>query len=316
MVQPTKSVRGSRSTAAKGGAKTPDETADDSAAGPGVARYTWSEIRAAVEPATEAELAVYTVRASEPELVAKGSQLRSEKILSDLRVWLGQIIDWRRRAKTLPMGFSDARLRVLAHHAFALRELNDKINSRLSVKADHAEAVAIASAAYRAAQRDRKLLRAVLDQAAVVAEGFAAKVSAVDAPASSPDALVRSLEALIEVAHAELTQDTAVGKILRADNMTEDALVKFTEVVRVLQGSHDATRGAAGLGPVTQSQLDYQDGVCLTHMTALRVLFRELRESDRTIPVLIPRATARVLRVRTRKSSTEKKPSEPSPNQG
>ena len=89
-----------------------------------VARYTWEEIRARVPAADAKTLARYPVAATLAELIKESAALRSERILTDLRLWLGDIVAWwskltpEERAATV--GFSDARLQVVTHHAFAL----------------------------------------------------------------------------------------------------------------------------------------------------------------------------------------------------
>jgi hypothetical protein len=68
-------------------------------------------------------------RSPRAELVATGAKLRSERILTDLRTWIGLLVDWwsklSPKARAVFVGFSDARLRVVVHHAFALRDLAD-----------------------------------------------------------------------------------------------------------------------------------------------------------------------------------------------
>ena len=130
------------------------------AEGPGaepVARYTWEEIRARVPAADAKTLARYPVAATPNELIKEGATLRSERILTDLRLWLGDIVAWwskltpEERAATV--GFSDARLQVVTHHAFALIGLVRRA-SKSHAKSDHAAADTAAS---DAAALDRTL---------------------------------------------------------------------------------------------------------------------------------------------------------------
>ncbi len=123
-----------------------------------VARYTWEEIRARVRAADAKTLARYPVAATLAELIKEGAALRSERILTDLRLWLDDIVAWwskltpEERAATV--GFSDARLQVVTHHAFALIGLVRRA-SKSHAKSDHAAAAD--TAASDAAALDRTL---------------------------------------------------------------------------------------------------------------------------------------------------------------
>ncbi|MEZ4404889.1 MAG: hypothetical protein R3A52_00145 [Polyangiales bacterium] len=317
MAKPVKPVRPSRAKPAPKPA--PPEAPTDVAPAPSeetAPRYTWEEIRAKVKPASPDELAVYAVNAADAELVALGARLRSERILTDLRTWIGQILDWRSRARTATFGFSDARLRVIVHHAFALQDLLDRSSVGARARIEHAQAVARADRAYREAQHARSLLRQVLDQAARAESGFADKVAAADTPASDPVALEKPLGALLAIVKEELAKNSAVGKVLAADNVNEATLQPFTKALDTLRETHSATRGAAHTGPVSQAEIDRHDGLCLTMMDDLRGLFRELREVDRAAPALMPRATASVFgrRRRAEAQSEKETPTEKTPD--
>ena len=277
------------------------------AEGPGaepVARYTWEEIRARVPAADAKTLARYPVAATPNELIKEGATLRSERILTDLRLWLGDIVAWwskltpEERAATV--GFSDARLQVVTHHAFALIGLVRRA-SKSHAKSDHAAAVAVADTAYANAQRDRHLLRAVLDQAAPAAVGFAQSVAAADTAASDTAALDRTLGALVELARDTLRRGGPVAEVLTADGLTEASLSRYVAARAALRETHEKIRGAAGDGPVAQSELDQQDGLLLLHMEGLRKTFRALRAHDRRAPQLIARSTGSYFGRRARK---------------
>ncbi|MEZ4410241.1 MAG: hypothetical protein R3A52_27745 [Polyangiales bacterium] len=199
---------------------------------------------------------------------------------------------------------------MVVHHAFALRDLLERSSTSSRARIEHAQAVALADKAYRDAQRARSFLRQVLDQAARSASGFAEKVAEADVPARDPVALEKTLGALLAIVKEELARNSAVGKVLAADNVNDATLQPFTEALDTLREAHSATRGAANKGPVSQAELDRQDGLCLTMMDDLRGLFRELRETDRTAPALIPRATVSVFgnRKRRAETTTEKEP--------
>ena len=114
----------------------------------------------------------------------------------------------------------------------------------------------------------------------------------------------------------ELAKNSAVGKVLAADNVNDATLLPFVEALDTLRETHSATRGAANKGLVSQAELDRQDGLCLTMMDDLRGLFRELRETDRAVPTLIPRATVSVFGGRRRRAeiaSEKETPAEKEP---
>ena len=259
-----------------------------------VARYTWTEIRARVADADKASLATYRVAVAPKRLVEEGSLIASERILTDLRLWLGQIIDWwaalSPAERALVEGFSEARLRVVTHHAFALQELLARATKKHAAS-KHAAAVAIADDVYRQAQAARRQLRAVLDQAAHAELGFAEAVAAADAAASDEVALHATLGALIGLAEKTLQQGGPVAAVLEADGFGAASIERYTALRTKLATSHETTRGAAGNGPVTQAELDAQDGVLLVYMRGLRDTFRAFRRTDPRAPVLIVRAT-------------------------
>lgn len=315
MTQPRKSTvrTDARSTASRAAAATdvapaPDVPTDASAEP--VARYTWEEIRSRVAPADAALLASFPVAATPSELSAEGALIRSERILTDLRLWLGDILDWWTKLpaqeRSSFVGFSDARLRVVAHHGFTLLDLVGRAGNG-GAKSDHAAAVAVADTAYAAAQRVRGRLRALLDQAALAAVGFAESVTAADAPASDAAALDQTLGALIALARKTLKQGGPVAGVLAADGLTPAALDGYAKAQKALRDSHEKIRGAAGAGPVTQSALDQQDGLVLLHMGALRATFRALHADDRRAPLLVARSTSGYFGRRARK------PAAPSP---
>lgn len=259
-----------------------------------VARYTWPEIRARVADADKASLATYRVAVAPKRLVEEGSLIASERILTDLRIWLGQIIDWwtalSPAERGLVEGFSEARLRVVTHHAFALQELLARATKKHAAS-KHAAAVAIADDVYRQAQAARSQLRAVLDQAAHAELGFAEAVATADAAASDEVALHATLGALIGLAEKTLQQGGPVAAVLKADGFGAASIERYTALRTKLATSHETTRGAAGNGPVTQAELDAQDGALLVYMRGLRETFRAFRRTDPRAPVLIVRAT-------------------------
>lgn len=166
----------------------------------------------------------------------------------------------------------------------------------------HAAAVAIANDVYRQAQAARSQLRAVLDQAAHAELGFAEAVATADAAASDEVALHATLGALIELAEKTLQQGGPVAAVLKADGFGAASIERYTALRTKLATSHETTRGAAGNGPVTQAELDAQDGVLLVYMRGLRETFRAFRRTDPRAPALIVRATGSYFGRRTRAS--------------
>lgn len=311
MAKPSKPVRPSR--AKKSPPPAAAETPTDAAPVDEAARYTWAQLRATVKPPSDEALALYELRAPRSELVTRGAQLRSERVLTDLRLWLGQILDWWRRLPAKRRAevalFSEDRLRVVAHHAFALYDLVERAGARNKARIDHAEAVAKADKAFRDAQRARQVLRVALDQAAEADAGFGATVETADAPASDAQKLQRTLGSLIDLARRELEKRSDVGRVLAADGAAA-ALTRGDAALKALKETHEATRGAAPKGPVTQTELDALDGVCLTYMAHLRTAFRELKEDDPSAPTLVPRATRSVFGVRRRSEDNATTPKE------
>lgn len=312
MAKSTKPVRPSR---AKKPPRLAAETPTDDAPVDEAARYTWAQLRATVKPPSDEALALYKLRAPRSELVSRGAKLRSERVLTDLRLWLGQIVDWWRRLPAKRRAevalFSEDRLRVIAHHAFSLYDLVERAGARNKARVDHAEAVAKADTAFREAQRARQVLRLALDQAAEADGGFGARVDAADEPSDNDaEKLQRTLGSLIDLARGEMEKRSDVGRLLAADGAAA-ALTRGDIALKALKEAHESTRGAAPKGPVTQTELDALDGACLTYMGHLRAAFRALKEDDPSAPTLVPRATASVFgvhRQRNATATTEKEP--------
>lgn len=272
-------------------------------------RYTWAEIRAKVKPATESDLAVYAVQASAKALVEDGANIDSVHILTDLRLWIGQLYDWWSKLsaerKRAVIGFSDARLRAVTHHALRLLDLSERSNHSDTVKIEQAAAVARANAAYAQGQTLRRTLTAVLIQAASADTTFKPEVDASDKPADNAVALQQTLRNLVATARKALKAGNKVGHVLAADNLTEEALAQFETLIVTIGATHGDTRGSASSGPVTKAELNQQDGVCLAFMRGLRAVTKVLREDDPTVPVLIPRATASVFGMGRKKKTAK-----------
>ncbi len=271
---------------------------DEGPEAPDKPRYSWAQIRKKVKHASPEELEIYRVRIAPTELVKRGAQLRSERILTDMRTWLGQIIDWWSKQSAAQraeiVGFSDARLRVVTHHAFVLQDLVARAAHPAQTRIDHAGAVARNEAAYAAAQHARQMLRAALDGASPMVKGWAAQVATADVAAGDPVKLPKTLKLLVGLGTKALTANKEVAAVLRADGLDEAALARFAALGTALTESHEQVRGAAATGDVSQADLDLQDGVCLQFMSQLRGVFANLRAQDRGAPLLLARSTHRV----------------------
>ncbi len=260
------------------------------------ARYTWEQLAAKIAAPSEAEAKAFAVTVSTAELTKQGATVRSERILTDGRRWLGQIYPyWSKLTpveKTDFIGFSDARLRVLFAQFVALKEAVAKNSAAPSHAADFAKVVAQAEATYKRGQLVRARIVRALTQAALSDPSLKAQVDAANTAAQDAAQLAKTLRAVIDVARGAVAH-TLTGVQLTHDGLSPARLDELSKLVVELE-SAAGIGGKAGGKPVSQSEVDRLDGICLLAMQSVRSVFAAAQEEDPRVPTLVPLATRSV----------------------
>lgn len=259
--------------------------------------YTWESVLAAVAPPTDEQRALYALGDAPAALVESGARIRSEKILTDLVRWCGQVAEFMPKAspaqKRLLLGYSDGFFRVTVHEGAKLR---DMVASRTGGgddrEAKRTAVIAAAGQAYRDGmdERDRlsTALEGLLQYDPELRERLALAVGRVD----DPDGLARSLRALVKLTESLLAVPASVlAQQLVDGGVTAQELAGTQAVADNVEATAKAADGARAQAPVTQAELDRQDGVCLAHMRRLMRLFNGAHDKDPTIPRLTAIAT-------------------------
>jgi hypothetical protein len=279
--------------------------------------YTWDAVLAAVPQPTTDQSALYALAIPAADLVQSGARIRSEKILTDLVRWGGTVAEFLPKATAAQrrslLGFSEGFFRVTVHEGAKLRGM---VASRSeSVDEREAKRVALVNAAAQAYadgldERDRlhNALVGLQRYDATLKERLdLARGRVVDA-----ESLSRSLHALTALTRDLLADPTSiVARQLAEGGVTEDELAALDAAADKAKDTDDDAAGARTQGPVTQADLDMQDGTCLAHMDRLMRIFNGAHEKDPSIPALLPIATRRIF------SPNRKRPQgDPSPTGG
>jgi anti-sigma factor RsiW len=158
-----------------------------------------------------------------------------------------------------------------------------------------AEAAAAADYAEGMATRERlaNALSALADYDAALATRVPDARGRVTDAKSLSDSLLR----LVRVAHdIHAQKGTALAEQLEDGGVTPGLLAEVEALAARVKTSGAAVTGARQAGPVTQAELDHQDGVCLTFYERLMKIFNAAHEVDPKIPQIVPIATRRLFR--------------------
>lgn len=278
--------------------------------------YTWEPLLAAVPPPIAEASALYALTDEPADLIETGARIRSEKILTDLVRWGGQVAEFMPKAtaaqRRLLLGYSDAFFSVTVHEGAKLRSMlasreggvDEREAARLAVLGAASQAQSEGmderdrlSTALRGLQRYDKTLRERVD----LARGTAGDATE----------LVRSLRALVALARTLLAEPASiVAKQLVDGGVTDDELTDIAAVADTVETTAAAAAGARAQSPISQADLDRQDGTCLAHMGRLMRIFNGAHDKDPAIPHLVAIATRRIF------SPNKKRPAEPAPEGG
>ena len=279
--------------------------------------YTWDFVLALVPAPTPEAVARYTLKTPTAELVELGATIRTEKVLTDLVRWSGQVAEFLPKVtpaqRRLLLGFSDSFFRVLVHEGKKLREmLESKSGNKDAREAKRVAVLGAAAKSYSDGMDERERLTNALEGVAEHDTGkLRERIDQAEGTVESAEDLVRSLKALAALARALLADPTTqVAQQLVDGGVTNEELDAFEATAEEVKSTAAAAAGARAQGAVTQAELDEQDAVCLTHMGRLMRIFRTAHSKDPSVPHLVPNSSRRVLAPSRKRPAT---PTEPKP---
>lgn len=257
--------------------------------------YAWAEVVRRAKAPTDTEQALYAVRIAPDLLRREGIKIASDRILTDALRWSGTLVDFVASAAPELVrgvrGFSPGLMRVFVAEAYRLYELNqrfqaDRSASRASAKVDKAAA----SSSRKLAQSYRRQLfeaiKGAAQQEGTILSRLAAAAGATELRAVM-QALVTLARELIADQSSPVSQRLTLGGVDAAYLTTVESLAEQTGATGT------RVTGPKKSVPVSQGELDVQDGVCLALMDQLLVLFEVARAIDPRVPALVPNATRR-----------------------
>jgi hypothetical protein len=277
--------------------------------------YQWPEIVRAVGPATEVDRKLFAVRAAPDHLLALGTKIASQHILTDALRWAGILADFvRTTAPELQRearGFAPGLLRVFVAEADKLRGMYARYSSEKSAqRSTLAVGAATAQALHKEAVARRRQLRSVLLAAVAgditLTQRLAAAYGTID-----ENGVGGSLRALCGLAR-ELLADRDIGPTLSAGAVDHAYLSALESLGTRVDGSRAEVSGARSRVAVSQSELDVQDGACLLLMDRLRSLMAAAHEVNPLLPKLEPITTRSYFSPNKPKA---KKPAAPAPKE-
>ena len=141
-------------------------------------------------------------------------------------------------------------------------------------------------------RHDYDALYTALDHASQGNAALHAKVTAAFSKATKPKPLAKATSLLLDVARAMLADKRSpLAARLAAENVTPSFVDGLATAGKALATAAEHTSGPRAAGPVTERDLDLQDGTCLAHMAWLYDYFGALHAKDPGAPHLVAIAT-------------------------
>lgn len=262
--------------------------------------YTWETVLAAVPAPTQEASNLYALTTAPADLIEQGARIRTEKILTDLVRWSGQVAEFMPKAtpaqRRLLLGYSDGFFRVAVHEGVKLRAmLASRAGNVDDREAARIATIGAASQAYTDGADERERLTVALEGLRRYDSGLQDRVDLARGSVADADSLVRSLRALVKLARVLLQDSTSIiAQQLVDGGVTAEELDHIDAVAGKVESTAAAAAGARAQGSVSQADLDQQDGVCLAHMGRLMRIFNGAHEKDPAIPQLVANATRRI----------------------
>ncbi|MDI3284145.1 hypothetical protein [Polyangium sp. 15x6] len=268
--------------------------------------YTWPAVLAMVPAPTQEEAERYADETPNADLMERGSQIRSEKILTDL-VRFGGILGefWPKATaaqKRHLLGLSEPLLKVFVHSGKKLADMVAQFDATADDReASRAAAIAVADQAYKEGMEERERLVTALEGVAHLEPGLEERITKATGRVTDFTSLALSLAALAKVAK-DIRQNPLSKAAKQLDDGGLDApqITVFEEIAAKVKSTGTLASGARAKGLVTQADLDLQDGICLSLMERVMKVVNRAHDRDPSIPKLTPIATRRMFPSRKR----------------
>lgn len=263
------------------------------------ATHTWTALLAAVASPTAEQLALYAIRTSPAILIDRGSHIRSEKIRTDMVRLCGIAAEfWFRSTpaqRRLLLGFSEPLLRVTVH---AGKKLGEMIEQRATAidrrETTLATDTVAAQQAHDEGMNERERLVTAFEGLADYDATLEARLDAAKDRASDDAALAASLLKLVALGRSLLHDPASVVARQLADGGVTLAELTEAEALASRVKAASEQGGARTGGPISQAELDLQDGICLAYLERIMRVWNRAHEQDPAIPQLLPIATRRI----------------------
>jgi hypothetical protein len=258
---------------------------------------TWGDVEKALGQASAEERARYGVALGPDERLALGRRITSRKILTDFLRWSGQIVGWLGRTPAAAIkglvGFSVGHVRVAVEDGVALRSMVARFEGRsaeVDVAEGGADGVLVAKA--KAARADYDVLFTALDHATRSHAELSKSLTTAYSKATTAAPLAEAILLLCPLARRILkTKKSAVAERLAEENVTIGFVDALDAAGTALKEAAERAEAPYADGPVTERDLDLQDGTCIAHMQWLFDYFEALHAKDPSAPHLVPIAT-------------------------
>lgn len=271
------------------------------------ATHTWAELAKAVPAPTAEQLDLYAIRSPIADLVERGRHIRSEKIRTDLVRLGGIAADFYPRAtpaqRRLLLGFSSALLSVTVHAGVKLGELLARRGSTVDEReASLAADTSTAEATYSEGMDERDRLATALETVVEGDDALKSRLGSARNRVIDHPSLASSLLALVKLGRELLLNKTSrVGRQLADGGLTVAELDGATALAAKVTSTGESAGGARKQGPVSQADLDLQDGICLAYLERMMKIWNGAHEKDPSIPQLLPIATRPIFAPTTKK---------------
>lgn len=248
---------------------------------------------------------------TEAQLVARGRQIASSRVLTDMRrlyatayaCWSGASQDKREKLR----GFSPELLALAVEQALVLERLLEAHESA-GHKKDATRATR--DAALRERFSSALLLR---DQAYEVLRGVAGsakeareELAQALGTAEDPAALARGLTQLAALGKCYLAQKKGpIAVRARLMRLDQEYVARLEEAAAALTEAAKAAAARPAGQKVTSGDLDRADGINLILLEQIVRVFERANDQDPTIPRLVPIATRRLFGRSTRKKAAD-----------
>ena len=261
------------------------------------ATHTWAALVQTVPEPTKAQQELYAIRTAPAALVERGAHIRSEKIRTDMVRLCGIAAEFYPKATAaqlrLLLGFSSALLSVTVHAGVKLGNMLERRGSTVGDReANLAADTTTAETVYREGMNERDRLATALETAVEGDDTLESRLDSARGRVSDHATLSTSLLALVKLGR-ELLLDKAsqAGQQLADGGLTADELEKAKALGAKVKSSGAVATGARMQGPVSQADLDLQDGVCLAYLERMMKIWNGAHDRDPSIPQLLPIAT-------------------------